>query len=59
MIWVLKKDRNQGVARSLVESLTNHCNSQLDDLAHMLPFSKGVLHFWKQLRLSTIYVVAI
>ncbi|MGA9938051.1 MAG: GNAT family N-acetyltransferase, partial [Candidatus Acidiferrales bacterium] len=57
MIWVLKKNRRQGVAKELVQALAAHCEIKLGDLAHMIPFRQDALHLWKALKLSTIYVV--
>jgi len=57
MIWVLKKMRNQGVAKGLAQALASQCGMKIGDLAHMVPFSESALHLWKALKLSIIYVV--
>jgi hypothetical protein len=57
MIWVLRKERKQGVAKGLVEALAAHCNLRVEDFAHMIPFSEDAVNLWKALKLSTIYVV--
>jgi hypothetical protein len=57
MIWVLKKQRRQGVAKGLTGALASHCGLELKDIAHMTPFLEDALHLWKALKLSTIYVV--
>jgi hypothetical protein len=57
MIWVLKKNRKQGVAKELIEAFVAHCILKVEDLAHSIPFREDAVHLWKSLRLSTIYVV--
>jgi ribosomal protein S18 acetylase RimI-like enzyme len=57
MIWVLKKNRKQGVAKGLVEALAAECKMKTEDFAHMIPFSEDAVHLWKALKLSTINVV--
>ncbi len=57
MIWVLKKNRRQGVAKGLIEALARHCKLKVEDVAHMTPFREDAMHLWQALRLSNIYVV--
>ncbi len=57
MIWVLRKMRNQGVAKGLAQALASHCGMKIGDLAHMVPFTESALNLWKALKMSTIYVV--
>jgi ribosomal protein S18 acetylase RimI-like enzyme len=57
MIWTLKKNRKQGVAKGLVEALAAHCKMKTEDFAHMIPFGEDAVRLWKALKLSTIYVV--
>jgi zinc-finger of acetyl-transferase ESCO len=57
MIWVLKKNRKQGVAKELIAAFVAHCKLGVEDLAHSIPFREDAVHLWKSLRLSTIFVV--
>ena len=57
MIWVLKKNRRQGVANKLVEALAVHCKVKIEDFAHMIPFREDAVHLWNGLKLSTVHVV--
>ena len=57
MIWVLKKNRRQGVAKALIRALAKHCKMRAEDFAHMTPFTDDALELWKALEFETIYVV--
>ncbi len=57
MIWVLKKNRKQGMAKRLVEAFAAHCKLKIAQFAHMTPFREDAVRFWKGLDLSTVYVV--
>lgn len=57
MIWVLKKNRRQGIAKGLVHALARLCGTKPEDFAHMIPLREDALNLWKALKLSTIYVV--
>jgi len=57
MIWVLKKNRRQGVAKESIQALAAHCGMNIGELAHMLPFSEDAVRLWTALKLSLVYIV--
>jgi hypothetical protein len=57
MIWVAKNRRKERLAQALAKELAAHCSMGIKDFAHTLPFRGDVVHLWKALGLSTIYLI--
>jgi hypothetical protein len=57
MIWVLKKNRKQRVAKGLANALSVYFKMEIKEFAHMTPFRQDAVALWKALGQSTIYVV--
>ena len=57
MIWIIRKHRRQGYARTLVQELARHCRMGVEEFGHMLPFTESALLFWQTFSFITIYVV--
>ena len=57
LIWVLRRNRRQGIANRLIFALAEYCEMRAEDFAHMVPFREDAVRFWIALGYTNIRIV--